>query len=144
MDKFNKHSLGLIQKDIEQALKAVSEKHDISFEVGSMRYTDTTIRIVTNWAMNGVNGENGGNAVAKSNWDRYCIRYDLKPSDFGRKFKARNTFKALTLEIVGCKQRSSVYPILGKDNKTGKVYKLPIDQVKGNFMDDDGVHYVED
>jgi hypothetical protein len=56
----------------------------------------------------------------------YCHRYNLTPDDLGKEF----SICADTYIIEGCKPRSSKYPILGKNVKTGKVYKFPASQVR--------------
>lgn len=74
----------------------------------------------------GVDVKDGENPMKKKEWDTNCWRWEMKPEDFGKEIIVRGE----VYKIYGCKPKSSKYPILGKDLKSGKVYKLPVYAVK--------------
>jgi hypothetical protein len=113
--------------EIRDALEAHFESFDfegIELSLGSARFSDQIVTFKLECAM----PNEDGTATSKIGEDfkLYCHRYNLTPDDLGKEFS--NGVDTFTIE--GCKPRSTKYPILGKNVKTGKVYKFPVAQVK--------------
>ena len=113
--------------EIRDALAAHFESFDfegVNLSLGSARFSDKVVTFKLECAM----PNEDGTATSKIGEDfkLYCHRYNLTPDDFGKEFS--NGVDTFTIE--GCKPRSSKYPILGKNVRTGKVYKFPAEQVR--------------
>lgn len=103
-----------IQADIKAALAAVEEKYGVTIGFGGIRYDSAQYGSKMTVTI--------GNAdeAAKAEFDKYCWKFNLKPSAFGSTF----TTQGQTFTVVGIKPKGKKYPVLAK-NAAGKVFKFP-------------------
>ena len=67
-----------------------------------------------------VSGEGVAQTREVEAFKREGFRFGFKPEHFGREFNIMGT----TFNICGLKSRARTYPILGKNKRSGKVYKF--------------------
>jgi hypothetical protein len=112
-----------MREDINEALKAVAEKHGCTISAGSASYSDLSF----NLKLEVVENSTDGSVVTKAmiDWNENAKFLGLDESLLGKTVMIQGK----TLEIVGLKPRASKYPVLGKDARDGNTYKLPVDLV---------------
>lgn len=122
---FNRENLGELRGKVQVALSVIGAEYGIRFEVGNIRFSDTSFRFRTECKINGASaGVGDGNSRdqdARETFMAYCTMYGLKPEHFGKTFRHRG--KSYT--ICGFKPRSHKYPILAKSAR-GAVYKFSV------------------
>jgi hypothetical protein len=113
-----KNTLKLLREDINQALKEVGEKHNVSLNTGNCSYDAQQ----ATFKLGVVANSEDGKVVTKSELDFYehCESFGLSKADFGKKYKVNGK----VCEINGLKPRSYKFPILATDIKTGVCYKF--------------------
>jgi len=131
--QFNKRTLEGLRPEMVKALSEVGKQYGISFSIGNMRYQADSFHVKVDCVVNN-SDMNDQDAVAKTQWNKYCHRYNMTPDDFGKKFTTMNNRKGYseTYTIAGCKPRSHRYPILAK-GPDGKVWKMPAHTVKNGI-----------
>lgn len=97
-----------LRSDMENALQAVAEKYGMDFDIGNMRFSPSTLTVKVTAAVLGENVEN----VLQGEFNRFCRRYGLSESDYGREII---DFQGHRHIILGIKPRSRKYPILTRD-----------------------------
>ena len=111
----------VIRKDIEDALVSVSKKHDISFRLNGIRFTDNSFKV----GIEAVKSTTGESVLAVT-FKEKCYKYGLKPEHLGRVFiSGDNSFK-----IVGLKPRNRKYPVIAEKLSNGKSFKFSAFLVK--------------
>jgi len=118
-----KQKIRTMREDINEALKAVAEKHGCTISAGSASYSDSSF----NLKLEVVENSTDGSVVTKAmiDWNENAKFLGLDESLLGKTVMIQGK----PLEIVGLKPRASKYPVLGKDARDGKTYKLPVDLV---------------
>ena len=109
-----------MRKDIDEALKAVAEKHNCTISAGRANYSDESFNI----KLEVVENSSDGSTVtqAQLDWKANARRFGLNVDLLGKTVQIQGK----DFEIVGLKPRSSKYPVLGKDLSNGKTYKFPV------------------
>lgn len=64
--------------------------------------------------------------LARIEWNAYCVMYELKPEDFGRKF----IIGRRTYEIIGIYPSATRFPIRAKRLPDGKEFRVPAHNVR--------------
>ena len=102
---------------LEAALAGFGD--DVQVTVGSATYSPNNATFKVELAAVGEDGE----AVTKEaeDFQRYCRIYGLRPEDLNREFEYGGT----RYKLIGCKPRSTKFPLLAENVGSGKVYKLP-------------------
>jgi hypothetical protein len=114
---FDKSNLGTIRKDLEQALAGVAKEHGLTISVGNIRFNTTEFG--TKLQVRVANGSAGVTEVS---------RYSPL-SALGLGFKDEDMGKVVSIggkkyEVVGCKPRAWKMPMIVKDVRTGKLFKM--------------------
>lgn len=124
-DEITRSLLRAMNDDMEQALKAVAEKHGVSIEVGSARFTSQNATFKVQIAVIG----KGGVADTREAQDFriFATSYGLSPDDLGQIFP----YGGKELTIVGLSRKSAKYPILCK--RDGQDVRLPVESVVGGL-----------
>lgn len=125
MAEITKALLKEVRSDIDEALKAVGQKHGLQMKCGNASFIpggNGTMKV----EMSSIT--EGGQVVSKIEEDFkfYASRYGLKPSDLGRTFR---NWDGTVYTIVGCKPKAHKYPILATD-PSGKRFKFQSYTVK--------------
>ena len=113
MKVFRSSDLDSIRNDVEQALKAVGQKHGIIFNTGRITYGSFEFKMSLE-AKIGATEE----AANKNIWDQHCIMLGLEKSDFGKIFKDGNK----TWKIIGYSSSAKKYDVFVKNLENGKRY----------------------
>lgn len=123
---FDKMKVNQVAKDIDEALKAVEAKHNISIARGRGTYDAHTFSLKVNCVIKEASGEVFD--IAARDFQRMAHLYGLKADDLGKTFYANGQ----PYTISGLKSRNKKYPILAK-NRNGKTYKFPESSVVRNL-----------
>jgi len=92
-----------LRPDLVAALQDVEDKHNIKFDIGTMRYGTDNARCTLNFEyVDPSQPTLSKEAKAKKIWDYNCWRIGAKPTDFGRYVVIR----ASRYEIVGFKPKA--------------------------------------
>src|SRR5262249_26174777 len=114
-EDFDPRSLDVIRADILSALKAVTEKHGVTFGFGNTNYSPGSFSVRLEAKSDG--GE-------KRDFEEYALGCGLKPSDFGAVF----TYKKTKYTVSGIKPRSGTYPIVAT-REDGQKFNFSADTV---------------
>ena len=117
-----KAGMKIIRKDIEDALSVVSKKHELSFRLNGIRFTDSSFKV----GLEAVKSSNG-ESVLSVTFKEKCYKYGLLPEHLGRVFLSGDT----RYKIVGLKPRNRKYPVIAERCRDGKSYKFSALNVKG-------------
>ena len=108
---------------LQEHLDQFGKIHGFRINLGRASFTDKLAEFKVSVAPI---QEDGSAASPESEaFERYCSRYDLRPSDLGRTFQCGPK----TYKIVGLNPRSPAYPLLCQD-EAGVIFKFPAIQVK--------------
>lgn len=94
-----------ITDDIMKAIEVLEKKHNISIQRGSASYSDNALKLTVKVLENGVRRDTGVFAID-------CINMEFTGSD------------GVDYIVVEYKTRSRNMPVIIKDKKTGKLYKV--------------------
>ena len=114
---FTTTNLRELRADIDAALKSVAEKHNISLNAGSARYTPTTATFKLEAVTTTIDGEVV--EAEKVKFNEFCGKFGIAKDAFGSTFKSNGE----VFTICGIKPKAKKYPILAKNNQ-GTVYKF--------------------
>lgn len=112
--------LRAINADLSQALVAIAEKHGVQIKVGSGSFTSDNATVKVEIAA--IASDGTAKTKEATDFERYATSYGLKPEDLGKTF----SYGGKEYTLVGAKPRSTKYPLLAKDNRSGKTFKLPL------------------
>lgn len=127
IDAFDPNALKYLRSSFEDVFEVVANAYGIKINIGTMKYDDNTARFTVECVTINESGEAlNSEAIA---FKQCAALYDLKPSDLGRKFKSSGQ----TFTIVGCKPRSTRFPIIAT-REDGKRFKFSPHSIVGNFM----------
>ena len=105
-----------LRAKIAIALKSVENDLDIKINVGTITYTDSDFKV----QLTGVDSVAGADNFLEAEFLSKCGLYGLKPEHLGQKVKIGGDVH----RIVGLKVRNRKYPIITKNMKNCKEYKL--------------------
>ena len=111
-----------IHDSLDEALQAVGKRLGVTVRLGGATFTSRNIRFKLEIFENA-----DTDSPEAEDFHTYCARYGLQPEDLGKTF----TWGGKQYVLVGCKPRSTRFPLLGRD-PDGKVFKFPID-IAGNI-----------
>ena len=111
--------LRTFKADAEAALLDVAKKHNVQISFGNGSFTSENATLKLEIATIGTDGE--AKTKEAIDFERYASRYGLSPEDLGTIF----VYNGTEYKLIGAKPRSTKYPLLAKNVKSGKVYKVP-------------------
>lgn len=114
---FDKSNLGTIRKDLEQALAGVAKEHGLTISVGNIRFNPT--EFATKLQVKVANGSSGVTEVSRYS-PLSALGLSFKDSDAGKVVDIHGK----KYEVVGCKPRAWKMPMVVKDIRTGKLFKM--------------------
>jgi len=121
---FDKIGTKKILDQIGDELQPLAAKLGIHIETGNARYSSTNITLKLN--ISTINAQGRPTTKEVSDFKELATRYGLSPDDLYKQFD----YLGKRYEIVGCKPRSYKYPLVVRENKTGKQYKFSAYMVK--------------
>jgi len=118
MNEFSKGNLPTLRKDIDEALKAIAEKHGIKISLGKCSFTSDCAEFKLNASIITEDGE----VMSKeaSDFLRQPFKYNLDDSDLFKVFKGSDS-KAY--KLIGASINARKAPLIIQDIETGKKYK---------------------
>ena len=119
---FDKSNLGTIRKDLEQALAGVAKEHGLTISVGNIRFNPTEFG--TKLQVRVANG-NAGVAEVPRYSPLSALGLGFKDEDMGKTV----SIGGKKYEVVGCKPRAWKMPMIVKDARSGKLFKMGTVQV---------------
>lgn len=122
-----KETVQAFRKDFEKAMKELSEKHQLTVSLGTIRYDDKHLTgKITAYDTSNV-GETVSNKATEFEAKAKIIGVD--PTWYGRRFSSNG--KMFT--ICNIKPSNRKYPIIA-ETSTGTSYKFPIKQVERHLV----------
>ena len=100
--KFDADNLKQLRADMNEAVRAVAEKHGIVIDVGNIKYTHETCDIKISAHVKSEQFASDVDPKWVRNFNVYAMSYGFKPSDIGAKFILNDKL----IEIVGMRQRA--------------------------------------
>ena len=123
IERFDRPQVRETRQDLQTALDALADEHDIVIEVDGGRFNATSVTYKVSCM---VKDEGAAVRPEAEDFKRYAVGWGLSPDDLGREFESRGTIYVIT----GAKPRSTRYPILADRKGDGKSYKFPVFTVK--------------
>ena len=124
MKNFNAGNLISLRKDIENSLKEVAEKYNITLQTGRCLYTSETFKI----RLNGVIMVEGkAFSLEERDFKAQAPLYGLKSDDLDKVFTDDT---GRIFKIIGLKTSSRKYPVLAVELNTGNKYKFSVKVIK--------------
>ena len=124
---FTRSRVKSLSSELKKEFEAIGKKHGIVLDFGTVTYGDDQMRFKLN-----ITEKDNGNArppsakvLASALWNNHAEAKGLKQSDFGKKFKMKNS----TYTIVGIKPRATVNCVIVETNR-GARYVMSADAVK--------------
>ena len=117
-----KNKLEKIRGDLEAALEMVGADNGVTFDIGSIGYTDDSFKVTLN-AMLIAAGEEGC-SHRELEFRKHAERFGLLPEHYGQTVSINGG----ACRVVGISPKSRKYPILME--RGGAVYKYPRQAVK--------------
>jgi len=124
----DKQTVRNISKDIEEALKAIAEKHNLALTYKGVRYTGTTIVPKIEFF-----SKDSSSAESKEahDWNIFHRLYNLPKEWLGQKTEDGR------MTIIGISRSKRKYPIIMEDAK-GNHYKTSPDDIKRRMGEEVG------
>ena len=126
MKQFDRQAVKEIRETLQENLDAFGAEYGITFKLGNMRYSD--VKLTTQLEVFATNGGDASDA-GRIEWETNCMRYGLRPNDFGKTIELSN---GTPVTLSGIKTRNRKYPIIA-DADNGRSYKLTIGQVEAQL-----------
>ncbi len=124
MNKFDKQGVRSLSEEMQEAMKVVAKKHNVTINFLSSRYSDADATFRFKTVLNAP--KKGVLTAEQRNYDLHAALNPIPPRNTVVKSSANQLF-----ELLGWNSRARKYPIVAKDVATNTLYKL-------------GVSYVED
>jgi len=105
-----------LRAKIAIVLKSVENDLDIKISVGSITYSDTDFKL----QLSGVDAIAGADNFLEAEFLSKCGMYGFKPEHLGQKIRIGGDVHT----IIGIKARNRKYPIITRNLKNNKEYKL--------------------
>jgi hypothetical protein len=127
--EFSKGILAAVDRDIQDAMKAVAEKHGISFKSRGGRFSSTSYEPKMEFAVIAADGtvEDKAARMFKLN----AMFEGVDPNALGKEFISWSGDKYVLTGMQG--GRSHKYPFLARSVKNGKTFKFPAAQIAAAF-----------
>ncbi len=116
--KFDRATLKALRNELDVAMKAVTEKYNISHKLGGIRFTETDFTVKVSVQVG------SGADSARLTWEKYAPMFGLKASDFGKSFFHRGA----KFKIVGIKPNARNNPVVAESAR-GARYVFTTDDV---------------
>ena len=117
MDSFDKGNLPLLRIDINAALKAIGEKHNISIKLGKCSFTSQCAEFKLDAS---IITDDGIMSKEASDFLRASFKYGLVNDDLFKVFKGIDN---KDYKLMGASIRARKAPLVIQDIVTGKEYK---------------------
>jgi hypothetical protein len=124
--EFDNSNVDTVRTAIDAAIQTVAQEYGLQLKAGNLTYSPTNCTVKIECSTKGEGGE--VNTREAEDFKRYCSRYELQEEDLNKVFV--DTVNGLRYKIVGCKPRSTKYPIIVRTMDTGARYKFPATRVK--------------
>jgi len=105
---FDKTTLTAIQADIQAALKAVAEKHNLSMSGTKISYTERDFKLTCNFGDKAATGGFAIDPVALRNLQRNGFMYGLKAEQAGKEFEVPGKGTCI---LHGLRGKNALYEI---------------------------------
>ncbi len=123
---FDRSTMQEVRIILTEALNKIQKEHGVTLSVGTMRFTPNDFSCKLQGSVIG-----GADIVPKAKkYDSLTLlafmsgyKGVMSDEDVNKEFKTSEWAKD-TYIILGCSHRSSKYPIIAKDKRTGKEYKF--------------------
>lgn len=117
--KFDRKNIKDLRIQIQDLLDNAFDGSEVDIKVENISFSpsEATIKLSA--------FAEGAEEAAKAEWDMYCHRFDMSPSDFGREFTSRGT----RYKIVGLKTGRPKFPIMAERMSDNASYKMPASMV---------------
>ena len=124
MEKFDKINLQFLRNEIDTALKAVGEKHNLTLGIGNVSYSPSQFTTTLTVTIG-----DGSDHERKEFENAVMYRNDIPKDWYGKTF----IDGGVTYKIIGVKSRSPKMPMVYVNVKTGGTYKSTIDYLKSKL-----------
>lgn len=118
MKELTPSKLQFLREEINEALKALGEKHGVKFTPGKAKYSPTSANFELEVAL--VNADGSAETKMRTDFNNFAVGYGMKPEWLDKQF---NRFDKV-YQIIGLMPTSHKYPVLCKCLRTGKEFKL--------------------
>ena len=116
-----------LRDELDQYLVEVGDKYGVEITLGNATFTPVRASFKLEIACVSDDGE--VHTKEAEDFKRYARQYGLRPDHLGQQF----TYSSNTYVLLGCKPRSTRFPIVARRLADGKTYKLPHDMVRFAF-----------
>lgn len=120
MENFNRGNLEGIRKDIDEALKAVAIKHNVSFDLGGIGFEPLKFTVKLTASIG------DGKEYLKTQFEKVCGIFDIPKDWYGKEF----THQGRRYRITAINTRARKMPMEYEEIDNGKGYKCAVDYLK--------------
>jgi len=124
-------------------LSAIETEFNVKLSFGNATFNPTEGNVKFSFtALPIVNGKT--KTKEEIDFNRYCFRYGLTKNHLHKQW---TNWDGCLMEIIGCKPRSTKFPILVKNLSDGNIYKYPVSTIKqamimaGHIVKNEDVRY---
>jgi hypothetical protein len=103
-----------LAREAEEALKAVAEKHGLTVRYAGGKYDPTAGTFTPKVEF--ANADSG-----QKKFEQFARGFGFTPEDYDAEFTTTNG----TYRLVGLNPRAPKYPVLARNVRDGKTYKMP-------------------
>src|SRR5262245_28318173 len=103
---FDRTNLRALREELDASLAAIGKKHGVSFQIGKIRFQETTFKASIECSTTGTNGE--VNDPRRQAYVNYAQMFGLKAEWLDRPF----VFAGETFTVCGLKPKATRLPIL--------------------------------
>ena len=121
MKTINKSTLAKFREDFNKHIESFCKENNVNMTIGNIKYND--FQFSTKMT---VDVSLPGRDSKKENFETYCVIMGLNKSDYNKKFTSRGK----TYCVYDIEPRNRKYPIIAKEQSTGKLYKFTVDAIK--------------
>lgn len=107
----------IFRQEFEEAIAALAEKYDISFDIGTIRYNELGFKFTVTALTNG----DGNKSGQQLQFEALAPRYGLRPEDYG----ATVVHSGQSYTVVGINPKARKYNVLIENNKGEKFSLSP-------------------
>jgi hypothetical protein len=116
MESITRQDAATLGREVEEALRAVAERHGLTVSVRGGTYDAGFFKPRVEFKTDGSD---------KQEFERYATMYGLQATDFGRTF----TSQGREFKVAGIAPRSTRRPILATETRTGRTFKFEANAV---------------
>lgn len=114
---FDRSNLKTMRAEMDAALKTISEKYGVNFELGNIKFSSNEFSLKLSASIGNAKVENKAEKL-EANFKLYAKFYGLVPEDFNRKFTHRGT----EYKIVGFDTKKRKNNIILERTSDGKSF----------------------